>query len=917
MGQRRGQGAERSALLTPAIAPEKGDTLDRPSPGFRPLLVVRGLTLFNDHALKWLAIGLGKRLVDVADMSLVMTVGLVGLSLPYVLFSWLAGALADRHVKTSVIRWCKLAEVLVAAAAAAVVGFAAGSDMEWLGLPLGLWLLLGAVMAIGTLAALMTPALVGALPEIVPAARLSAANGLFALVSLLAILAGTVAGNWAADVTPLETAVSASVRIWPTAVVLGSAAVAGLVATAWLPRLAAADPQAPPAWNALARIWTDVGVLLRRRELAAAAAGIVFFWAIGAVAQANVDQFGTEAGATSQGRIVPLLIALVAGIGAGSLVTGRIAARPAAADPRVDLGFVPLGAAIMTVAFLALALTGGPFLAADAGIPWGPIFWLVVLGFGAGMFDVPLETFLQEKSPADRLGGVLAATNLLLFSGMFLASLAYGGLRAPFGPEKAPLFSARAIFVIFALLSLLAMLVAAWCAPRAALRMFVATIVHGIWRFRVRGLERIPVDGPVVMVANHLSWLDGFLLPMASPRPVRMVVYGPNIRGRFLRMLADQWRFILFDPRPKSIGTALKSIQSGITDGDAIGIFCEAGISRTGQLLGFKRGLEWLLEKVSSPIQPVSIDGLWGSGLSFSEGRYFTKRPRLWRRTITLTYGPPLPAGTHPDQARLALQEVTAGAVRRRITERGRNDQAGGGDAAAWRATAEAFDGCCLVRREDRLLASLAASDPLFESLGTHGGRLLGIRQTVLDATTPATEIVARLAAEKSSLWLARIEQAAAAAVITAPPALPALEVVVLPIGSAADLPRARAASDAFEAAYGIAPVVAYAPPEAGGLVAMNTPAKRIAWNHETITKPDTVGRVVNGVVVWPHAADREPLGLEPLASQGIASGEPQTLVIGATLPWPVGECKTTSPRAVLLADAFDVDKDGFLVLRG
>ena len=899
LGQRRGQGAERSALLTPAIAPEKGDTLDRPSPGFRPLLVVRGLTLFNDHALKWLAIGLGKRLVDVADMSLVMTVGLVGLSLPYVIFSWLAGALADRHVKTSVIRWCKLAEVLVAAAAAAVVGFAAGSDMEWLGLPLGLWLLLGAVMAIGTLAALMTPALVGALPEIVPAARLSAANGLFALVSLLAILAGTVAGNWAADVTPLETAVSASVRIWPTAVVLGSAAVAGLVATAWLPRLAAANPQAPPAWNALARIWTDVGVLLRRRELAAAAAGIVFFWAIGAVAHANVDQFGTEAGATSQGRIVPLMIALITGIGAGSLVTGRIASRPAAADPRVDLGFVPLGAAIMTVAFLALALTGGPFLAADAGIPWGPIFWLVVLGFGAGMFDVPLETFLQEKSPADRLGGVLAATNLLLFSGMFLASLAYGGLRAPFGPEKAPLFSARAIFVIFALLSLLAMLVAAWCAPRAALRMFVATIVHGIWRFRVRGLERIPVDGPVVMVANHLSWLDGFLLPMASPRPVRMVVYGPNIRGRFLRMLADQWRFILFDPRPKSIGTALKSIQSGITDGDAIGIFCEAGISRTGQLLGFKRGLEWLLEKVSSPIQPVSIDGLWGSGLSFSEGRYFTKWPRLWRRAVTLTFGPVLPAGTHPDQARRALQEVAAGAVAARLEPHA--------------ATAEAFDGCCLVRRDDRLVAALAPGDPLHESLGLQAGRLLRIQATTIDATTPPAELLAALARARATIWLARVEQVAAVATLASPPALPVLEVVVVPIGSAGELHRARQAIAAFAAAFGVEPVVAYAPAEAAGLVAMNTPAKRIGWDHETISKPETVGRVVNGVVVWPRAADRGRLGLEPVGGSHESAEESRSLVVGATLPRPAGG---GVPGAVLLADRFDVDKEGFLVPR-
>jgi hypothetical protein len=67
--------------------------------GFGPLLAVRGLTLVNDHALKWLAIGLGKRLVEQGEVSLVLTIGLVGLSLPYVLFSWLAGSLADRHAK--------------------------------------------------------------------------------------------------------------------------------------------------------------------------------------------------------------------------------------------------------------------------------------------------------------------------------------------------------------------------------------------------------------------------------------------------------------------------------------------------------------------------------------------------------------------------------------------------------------------------------------------------------------------------------------------------------------------------------------------------------------------------------------------------------------------------------------------------
>jgi hypothetical protein len=97
--------------------------------------------------------------------------------------------------------------------------------------------------------------------------------------------------------------------------------------------------------------------------------------------------------------------------------------------------------------------------------------------------------------------------------------------------------------------------------------------------------------------------------------------------------------------------------------------------------------------------------------------------------------------------------------------------------------------------------------------------------------------------------------------------------------------------------------------------VAMNTPRTRIEWNHETIAKPETIGRVVNGVVVWPTAALRPPLGLPSLAAQGIPDTAEATIAIAATAPAASG-ADASRPRAVLLRDAFDVDKEGFLVTR-
>jgi acyl-[acyl-carrier-protein]-phospholipid O-acyltransferase/long-chain-fatty-acid--[acyl-carrier-protein] ligase len=900
--------------------------LEQISRGFLPLVALRVLTVVNDNVLRWLAIGLGKKAVAESQVWLVLTIGTAGFVLPFVALAWLAGYLADRHPKRSVIVWCKFAEIVIAAGAAAAVAWGVRSGGTYLGLPGGLWLLLASVVVIGCQAALLAPSVIGTIPESVPTSRLSNANGLFAMATLAATLVGMAGGNWLADGTPVPGPGELhSAPLWahavPAAVVLVGLAAAGWLASLWLVPRPAADPAAPAPWNALARTKDDLVELFRARELAAAAAGIVFFWALGAVAQLNVDQFATEAGATSQGQVVPLLLALVSGIGLGSLLAGRLSGHG------VNLGLVPAGGALMAAASFFLALSPATIFGEGASFAWwSAAAALLVLGIGAGMFDVPLEAASQERSPAARRGALLAATNLLTFAGIFAASTLYGALRSPVGEAASPLISARGIFGIFGVVSLGAAAVAIYAAPRASLRTLVSAIVHALYRFHVRGAECLPAAGPAVIVANHLSWLDGFIVVLASPRPVRMVVYGPNIRGKFLRMLADQWRFILFDPRPKSIGQALKTIQSGLADGDVIGIFCEGGISRTGQILGFKRGLEWLLDRVEAPIVPLHIDGMWGSLLSFSEGRYFTKRPRLFfggglagfRRPLTLRFGPALPVGTHPNDARLALQELTATSVRDRMRAAWRGGPAGA-DWAACAATAEAFDGACLVRRGDRMLVSLAAGDPLHDSLGTHGGRLLGIETRLVDGRhVSSRELRGTLSREKMSIWLARIDQVAAVAMLPAdddapvPPLRGALEAVVMPIDDLADLPRATQAAAAFLERHGVEPVVAFAPREARGLVAMNTPPAR-SVDHEVTLKRDTVGRVLNGVVVWPRASDRERLGREPLPGGGIATGEGRTLVIAATLPQAADGA---APAAVLLANAFDVDGDGFLVPR-
>jgi acyl-[acyl-carrier-protein]-phospholipid O-acyltransferase/long-chain-fatty-acid--[acyl-carrier-protein] ligase len=894
-----------------------------PAAAFPALLVARGLTVVNDNLLRWLAIGLGKRAAGAAGTALVLTIGTAGFVLPFVALAWLAGWLADRYPKRTVVVWCKVAEILIVGAAAAT--------MAWNTRP----------------------------------------GGAFA--------------GWTGTV--------------PAAVALVGIAAAGWLASLRLAARPAADPQAPPPFNALGRTWGDLRDLFAVPELLASGLGIVFFWALGAVAQLNVDQYVAEAGASSQGQAVPMLLALVVGIGLGSVTAGRLSVGG------VNLGLVPVGGLLMAVASLALALGPATIFTPDGIRPWAWGFAVVLLGllgFGAGMFDVPLEAHYQDRSPEQRRGGLLAGLNLLTFAGMMIASLLYGLLRTPTDQPSAslppglwlllgtvvligcqaaliapamigsisesvprtalsgangvfalvslaatlvgmaagnflsdasgaaaaaaadgtaaavPLVSARGVFGIFALLSVGAAAAAVWCAPRATLRMVVSTIVHAGYRFRVENTAAMPATGPVVVVANHVSWLDGFLVTLASPRPIRMVVYGPNIQGRFLRMLADQWRFILFDPRPKSIGTALKTMQVGLRDGDVVGIFSEGGIARTGQVLGFKRGLGWLLERVEAPIQPLSIDGLWGSRFSFSEGRFFgTKRSSRWRRPVTLTFGPPLPVGAPPEMARLALQELAASAVRRRLVAGARGSSGGANagplDDAVLGAMAEAFDGACLVKPGDVLVSSLAEADPLGRSFGPRAARLLGIRGDAIEPTDDAGHLASALQSQAATIWLASVAQVEALTTTPDTISLPAgLDAVVIPIVGPAAHSRAQAAAAAFQRRYRIEPVTALAVAGGQALVAMNTPAARVPAGHDVPLRPESLGRVVNGAVVWPEAHQRAAIGLPPVP--GIAPNDSRCLVIGAMLPRAADGPPPAEPAALLLDDRLAIDADGFLV---
>ncbi len=396
-----------------AAAPERATSLWNLS--FQGLLFTQFLTAVNDNIFRWLVIGIGKDHVEPSNVGVILTAGTACFVLPYLILAAPAGYLADRFNKQRVIVGCKVAEVII---------MTVGVGAIWFESLTGLFVV---VALMGAQSAIFSPSKLGAIPEILHPRCISAANGLFGLTTVSATVIGMAVGNWLSDATGFR----GHDNLVLSAAVLIGVSVVGTLLSLFIRRLPIANVGRAIPWNAPAQTWRDLRTLASNRPLLRVALGIVFFWSVGALAQLNIDQFAAEAGAMLETDKVPLLVALVMGVGCGSVLAGIWSAG------RVELGILPLGAFGIAISAMLLFLVQGTFLDPNLALTWGFIaacLLLFVLGTSAGLFSVPLEAFLQHRSEVESRGSILAATNFLVFTGVLVSALLFSALRAPTYP---------------------------------------------------------------------------------------------------------------------------------------------------------------------------------------------------------------------------------------------------------------------------------------------------------------------------------------------------------------------------------------------------------------------------------------------------------------------------------------------------
>jgi acyl-[acyl-carrier-protein]-phospholipid O-acyltransferase/long-chain-fatty-acid--[acyl-carrier-protein] ligase len=183
--------------------------------------------------------------------------------------------------------------------------------------------------------------------------------------------------------------------------------------------------------------------------------------------------------------------------------------------------------------------------------------------------------------------------------------------------------------------------------------------VRALYRLDLCGLDNVPRTGGVILAANHVSYVDVVLLCAISPRPLRIVAWGGFQRNPVFRVL-----FRIFGCLPVTPANARASLREAVralADGDAVLIFPEGHITRTGEMNGLEGGFQLLARRAGVPVVPVRLIGLWGSIFSHERGRFFWKRPRRIPYPVTIRFGTPLaPVEATTDNLRHVLLALAA-----------------------------------------------------------------------------------------------------------------------------------------------------------------------------------------------------------------------------------------------------------------
>lgn len=366
---------------------------------FWPLFITQFLGAFNDNVFKNALIILITYVVAAKagmDAQVLVTLSAGLFILPFFLFSATAGQLADKHEMGRLIRYIKLAEILIMALAA--IGF----YLE------NVWLLLGVLFLMGTQSACFGPLKYSILPSHLEERELLAGNALIEAGTFLAILIGTITGGLLIMAEGGVALVSALVL---------AMAVLGWVVSWRIPHAGPSAPNLHVRWNFMAETWHIIRTTREQEDVFLSIIGISWFWFVGATFLAQFPTFAKEMLGGDETVVTLFLTLFSLGIGVGSMLCNALL------KGEITGNLVPVGTfgmALFTVVLYVAARNVSPSVELMDAVAFmaTPLHWVVILSLlliaiFSGIYIVPLYAIMQSRSPKSHRARVVAGNNVM------------------------------------------------------------------------------------------------------------------------------------------------------------------------------------------------------------------------------------------------------------------------------------------------------------------------------------------------------------------------------------------------------------------------------------------------------------------------------------------------------------------------
>ncbi|WP_129775778.1 MFS transporter [Peristeroidobacter soli] len=593
---------------------------------FLPFFGAQALGAFNDNVYK-------NTLVILAtyqaasytrlEPSLLTNIAAGLFILPFVLFSGMAGQLADRYDKARVLKFVKAAEIAIMGVAG--FGFAT-HDIE---------VLLAALFLMGMHSTFFAPAKYGLLPEVLRDSELVGGNAMVEMGTFVAIVLGTlIAGLLAAH--------GGTALIVTTLVAI---ALLGFLSSLAIPKLQPAAPTLKIDWRPWTSTWENLRAAGESRTVFLSILGISWFWFYGALVLAQLPLYTKDVLGGSEEVVTVLLVMFSAGVGIGSLLCERLSGR------QVEIGLVPFGSIGLTVfavdLYLATPAMAGTNLSARDFIhapgSWRVLMDMALIGLFGGLFIVPLYAMVQQRTRREVMSRVIGANSILNAVFMVVAA-GVAALALHFGltiPQLLLLTGVLNAFVAIYIYSLV---------PEFLLRFVAWLLIHFVYRLERRGIENIPEHGPALLICNHVGFADAIVISAACPRPIRFIMESSIFKIPVLSTLFRGMKAIPVAPQkedPEVYERAFQLVAAELRDGNLVCIFPEGRLTPDGEIGEFRAGMMRILKETPVPVVPLSLSGLWDSMLSRKYKQVWKRLPRRFLAKITLQAGEPVP----PEQA--------------------------------------------------------------------------------------------------------------------------------------------------------------------------------------------------------------------------------------------------------------------------